>query len=542
MLKNFFFILLIFCVSCRQEKINAPVIDNGQISVLTQHNDNFRSGLNSHEQILNTSNVNSKDFGKLFVVPVDDQVYAQPLVVSNLMLGDSLTNVLYIATVNNTIYACDAQNGRVFWKKNFTQPGMRAVKNSDMVGACSGNYTDFTGNIGIAGTPVIDSVSQTMYFVTRSVANNNFIQQLHAIDILTGNERAGSPVEITASYKGSGEGSVNNVITFDPQKQNQRQALTLLNGVVYVSFSSHCDWGPYHGWILGYDAKTLQQQIVYNDTPEGSAGGIWESGMGLAADEEGNLYTAVGNGSVGYNGDPGNVTNRAESALKLVPAGNTLSVASFFTPSNYQSLEDEDLDYGSMGGFLIPNSTYFITGAKDGKIYLLNKDHMGGYSATSNNVQQSIDLGIKWSLRCQAAYYKGKSMEYVYVWSEKDMLRAFPFDRTSGMLDVSNQKNSSVPAITGRIGADMSVSSNCGLPGTGILWASYASSGDANQQTCPGILRAFDAEDVTKELWNNNADPKDQAGNFAKFSSPTIANGHVYLATFSKQVVVYGLK
>ena len=166
---------------------------------------------------------------------------------------------------------------------------------------------------------------------------------------------------------------------------------------------------------------------------------------------------------------------------------------------------------------------------------------MGGYSASSNNVQQSVDLGIKWSLRCQATYYKGRSMEYVYVWSEKDNLRAFPFNRSNGTLDVSSQKISSAPGPTGHNGAMLSVSSNGDLPGTGILWASYAS-GDANQLTKPGILRAFDAEDVTKELWNNQDDPNDVAGNYAKFSSPTIANGHVYLATFSNQVVVYGLK
>ena len=543
MIKNLIIFLILFSFSCRRKKIyEKPLPNNNYISVLTQHNDNFRSGLNNHETILTTSNVNSTQFGKLFSLPVDDQVYAQPLVVSNVNIADSFRNVLYLATVNNTVYAYDANGGQLYWKKNFTQPGMRPPKNTDMTGACSGNYQDFSGNMGIVGTPVIDSLSHTMYFVARNVANNNFVQYLHAINIITGADISGSPVKITAITYGSGDGNVNNVITFDGQKQNQRQALTLLNGIVYVSFSSHCDWGPYHGWILGYDSKTLQQKIVYNDTPDGSNGGLWESGMGIAADPDGSLYVVVGNGTVGMNGDPTNLVNRGESALKLVPYGNTLKVTSFFTPYNYQTLENNDLDYGAMGALLIPNSNYFLTGAKDGNLYLLNKDNMGGYSASSNNVQQTIDLGIQWSLRCQAAYYKGQSSEYVYVWSEKDNLRAFPFDRTTGQLDVSNQKTSSAPGPTGRNGAMLSVSSNGNLPGTGVLWASYASSGDANQQVRPGILRAFDAEDVTNELWNNNSNPNDAAGNYAKFCSPTIANGHVYLATFSNKVVVYGLK
>jgi len=542
MRKNLIFILLIFCLSCKEEKVFEAPVNNHNISVLMQHNDNYRSGLNNHEIKLTTSNVNSKQFGKLFSLPVDDQIYAQPLVVSNVNISNNYRNVVYISTVNNTVYAFDADSAQLYWKKNFTQPGMRPPKNTDMTGACSGNYQDFSGNIGIVGTPVIDSLSHTMYFVARSVSNNNFVQYIHAINIITGSEMAGSPVQITATYKGGGAGNVNNILTFDGQRQNQRQALSLVNGIVYVTFASHCDWEPYHGWILGYDSKTLQQKIVYNVTPEGTDGGIWESGMGMAADKEGNLYVVVGNGTVGLNGDPTNLINRGESALKLAPSGNTLQILSYFTPSNYQFLEHYDLDYGGMGALLIPNSDYFFTGCKDGNLYLLNKDNMGGYSTTSNNVQQSIDLGIKWSLRCQPAYYNGKSVEYIYVWSERDNLRAFPFDRTSGKFNISNQKVSSASGPSGFNGAMLSVSSNSDLPGTGILWASYASSGNANQQTRPGILRAFDAEDVTKELWNNSQNQNDATGDYAKFCSPTIANGHVYLATFSGQLVVYGLK
>ncbi|HEY5369304.1 MAG TPA: hypothetical protein VIJ75_09955 [Hanamia sp.] len=537
--------IVLFSISCNKKSTpdqNKNAETAQYVWVSTQHNDNTRSGYNDLETILTTANVNSRQFGKLFSMDVDDQVYAQPLVAGGITISNGRHNVAYIATVNNSVYAYDADNGQLYWQKNFTASGMRPPKNTDMTGACGGNYNDFSGNIGIVGTPVINSVTQIIYFVARSTDGTNYVQYLHALNIQTGNEMFGSPVKITATYNGNGSGSINNIISFNPQKQNQRQPLTLLNGIVYITFSSHCDWGPYHGWILGYNASTLHQQIVYNDTPNGYAGGIWESGSGLAADNNGNLYGVVGNGSVGYNNDPKNLINRGESALKLTPTSTSLKVNSYFTPSNYQHLETYDLDYGSMGAFLIPNSNYYFTGGKDGAIYLLNKDNMGGFSTSANNVQQSIMLDKLPALHCQPSYYKGLSGEFVFLWSENNQLRAFPFIRNTNLLDVANVITSSVSGPSGQSGAILSVSSNGTKDGTGILWASYASSGDANQAVRPGILRAFDASNIRKELWNNNQNANDNPGNYAKFSSPTIANGHVYLATFSNQVVVYGLK
>ena len=511
------------------------------VSVLTQHNDNTRAGWNDNETALTTSNVNVQQFGEVFTLTVDDQVYAQPLVAGNVNIGGSNHNIVLVATVNNTVYAYDGDNGTLYWQKNFTAPGMRPPRNTDMTGACNGSYTDFSGNIGIVGTPVIDAGTRTMYFVARSITGSASVQYLHAVNIVDGNEIAGSPTKITATSAGNGDGSVNGVITFDALRANQRQGLTLLNGVVYVTFSSHCDWGPYHGWILGYDVSTLQQRIVYNDTPNGDAGGMWESGTGMAADAGGNLYVVTGNGAVGYAGDPTNPINRGSSALKLTVTGSTLRVASYFTPYNYNFLNSQDLDYGGMGALLIPNSAYFLTGGKDGNLYLLNKDAMGGFQSSSNQVQQVVPLGSNANMHCQAAYYKGSAKEFVYVWSENDPLRAIEFNRTSNLL--GTQAVSTAAGPTGQSGAVLSVSSNGSLAGTGILWASYASSGDAEHDVSPGILRAFDANDVRRELWNNQLNPtRDAAGNYAKFSSPTIANGHVYLPTFSNKVVVYGLQ
>jgi hypothetical protein len=538
---SFVFLLL---VTCRDS--SAPATGTKQnpqsASVLTQHNDNSRAGWNDNETALTTANVNGQQFGEVFTLPVDDQVYAQPLVVGHVNIGGSDHNFVLIATVNNTLYAYDGDDGTLYWQKSFTAPGMRPPQHGDMTGACSGSYTDFSGNIGIVGTPVIDAGTGTMYFVARSTTGSTFVQFLHAVNIVDGSEMPGSPTRITATSSGNGDGSVNGVISFDAQRQNQRQGLTLLNGVVYVTFSSHCDWGPYHGWILGYDAATLGQRILYNATPNGYAAGMWESGTGMAADAAGNLYVVTGNGTVGDNGDPTSLTNRGESALKLTQSGSTLRVVSYFTPYNYQYLNDNDTDYGGMGAFLIPNSGYYLTGGKDGNLYLLNRDDMGGYLPSSNQVQQVVPLGSNANMHCQPAYYKGSSKEFIYVWSENDPLRAIPFDRASNLLSAQSQVVSSAAGPTGQSGAVLSVSSNGSQAGTGILWASYASSGDAEHTVSPGILRAFDANDVSRELWNNQQKPRDAGGNYAKFAAPTIANGHVYLPTFSNRVVVYGLQ
>src|SRR5256714_2919276 len=294
-------LLLLLLATCTETLTNNRPTNPQSVAVLTQHNDDTRSGWNDKETALTTNNVNVQQFGAVFTLRVDDQVYAQPLVVGHVSVGGGDRNVVYIATVNNTLYAYDGDDGTLYWQRGVTAPGMRPPSNTDMTGACGGSYQDFSGNIGIVGTPVIDAARGTMYFVARSTTGSTFVQYLHAVNIVDGNEIAGSPAAITATYSGNGDGSVNGVIAFDAQRQNQRQGLTLLNGLVYVTVSSHCDWGPYHGWILGYDAATLQQRVVYNATPNGYGGGMWESGTGMAADAAGEPYFVGGNGTGGGN-------------------------------------------------------------------------------------------------------------------------------------------------------------------------------------------------------------------------------------------------
>ncbi|MGF7080824.1 discoidin domain-containing protein [Mucilaginibacter sp. UYCu711] len=526
--------------------IFTPVVVSAQKDVLTQHNNLYRTGWYSSEKILNTKNVKQGSFGKIFSRAVDDQIYAQPLVKLNLSIpGKGKRNVVFVATVNNTVYAFDADSANrsiPYWKVNLTPRDSRPVKNSDMTEACAGNYRDFTGNIGIVGTPVIDPATNTIYLVSRNFNTiyRTYEQYIHALDITTGVARPNSPTLITARVSGLGSGSVRGKIYFDAQKENQRCGLLLLRGIVYVTWASHCDWTPYHGWILGYDKKSLTQKIVYNTTPQGYNGGIWMSGAAPAADEYGNLYVAVGNGSVGVGSDLSDVTNRSESAVKLKPQGSKLIVKTFFTPNNILELEETDLDFGVTEVMLVPGTTMAITACKDGKIYILNRNNMGGYHSDGNKPLQTINLGTNAHLRSSFTYYKGQNNQFVYSWSENGLLKAFPLDRTSQQLDLTKTISSGVQGPTGNSGAFLSISSNNSIDSTAVLWATYAADGDANQAVRSGILRAFSASDITKELWHSSSNEAN-GGNYAKFNCPTIINGKVYLATFSNKLNVYGL-
>lgn len=525
-----------------------------QVNVVMNHNDLKRTGWNSNETALTVDNVSSGNFGEIFSREVDDEVYAQPLVLSHISIGGGTHNIVIVATVNNSLYAFDADDSSVssaYWQVNLTydSANYRPIKNSDMTGACGGNYKDFSGNMGIVGTPVIDSSTNTLYVVSRSVTKTGtpvFVQYLHAIDISTGIERQGSPVYITATYPGNGGGTLNGTISFDQQKQNQRPGLLLSNGIVYIEWASHCDWGPYHGWIIGYDAVTLEQKYIYNVTPEGGSAGIWMSGQPPAVDENGNLFVTTGNGTTGYNSDPNDTLNRGNSLIKLSP---DLKPLDFFTPSNYQYLNANDRDFGCNGVLLIPGTHLSLSGSKDGGSYLVDNDHMGGMKTDNSNVLQRLNFG-DWGtvntrhLYGSPVYYKDEfNNEYIYGWAEGGLLKQIPFDRSKMLFDTLNSKIGITTLPAGYMpGGILALSSNGSQAGTGILWVSRVSNGNANQTVVPGMLQAFDASDVTHELWNSNWNSKrDSIGRFAKFVPPTIANGKVYMATFSNKLNVYGL-
>ena len=523
-------------------------------SVLTQRYSDHRIGWNDKETKLSSRNVDSASFGLLFSRTVDDQLYAQPLIMANLFIGGTNRNVVFVATVNNTVYAYDADDTShhfPLWEVNLTPFGARVIRNTDMTGACGGNYNDFTGNIGIVGTPVIDTFTKAIYMISRDIVNSTqqFEQYIHALDIYTGHEKPGSPQLITAAVRGSGDGNPNDTVYFDPQKANQRPALLLYNRTVYGAWASHCDWQNYHGWLIGFDDSTLTKKYVYNDSPDGYEGGFWQSGEGPSVDDSGYVYIISGNGSVGINGDLDNIRGRGESLLKLRPSGDTMETMDFFTPSNYQYLEDNDLDYGTDGTLIIPGTTLSVSGTKDGFLYVLNTDHLGKYSANDTGVVQQFYANAQnvfpRSVHGTPVYYKWSGVsdtECVYVWAATDTLKQLFFDRSAGRFDSSRTLRGNIRLSQGTPGAMLAASSNGKTAGTGVLWAYHPNSGDANQSLVPGRLDAYDARDVRRLLWSSQMNPaRDSIGIFAKFSHPVVANGKVYVGTFDGQLLVYGL-
>ncbi len=520
-----------------------------QVDVPTHRYDKTRIGWNAQETKLNTSNVTNSQFALLFKRQVDDQIYAQPLVIANLTINNRKQNVVYVATVNNTIYAFNADDSTTtapIWYASFTPIGSRVINVNDMFAG----YRDFTKNMGIVGTPVIDRAKFAMYFVSRhyNLNDNKFYQILHAIDIRTGLEMANSPTQISATYKGTGDGNVNGIITFDTKKQNQRSALLLHDGVIYVCWASHGDWGPYHGWVIGFDANTLQKKYVYNANPNGYDAGIWMSGGGPCVDAAGNIYLTTGNGSVGQNGNPNDPINRGESLLKLT-ATDSLRLTDFFTPSNYAFLEQYDLDYGVDAPMLIPNTNLNLSGSKEGKLYMTDNNNMGKCTpnddfvrqilyANNQNVPEKHIHGTPVYLK----YNSSQDNECVYVWAESDSITQFFFDRNTQRFDLTRTKKGNLKLDFGMPGSSLTASSNGTTDGTSIVWASHPTFGDANLVLRPGSLDAYDARDVKTLLWTSRTFPnRDSVGWFAKFNPPVVANGKVYLASFSNRLNVYGI-
>jgi uncharacterized repeat protein (TIGR03806 family) len=535
-------LLLLVCLitSCRTN-----------VAVLTEHNNLAHTGANLAERILNTNNVNTNTFGLLYTRPVDDQLYAQPLIAPKVKIpGKGVRNLVILATANNSVYAYDADDSSVtepYWTNSFNHaPNVIAPNREDMsaIGACGGDYHDFSGNCGIVGTPVIDPASGTIYLVARTREfGTNFVQRLHALDIRTGKDRPNSPVVITATYPGTGAGSVNGTITFDPVRQNQRAALVLVKGVVYISWSSFCDLGPYHGWIIGYDAKNLARVVVYNNTPDGGDGGIWMSGDGLSADADGNLYLSVGNGSVGVKGNPRDPVNRGESFLKLKRNGSKLDVVSWFTPFNYENLERGDVDLGSASLMLIPRTRLVFSGGKQGVGYLADRDHMGGlsYSNADTNILQTFRLSSD-QIHGGMVWWDSPAGSFGYMWPASTFLQQYKFNRATNRFELPAFAKSATSAPGGQPGGILAVSADGAKAGSGIVWAVHQMIGDANHTVQPGFFHAYDAQNIGHELWNSEQIPtRDHVASFAKFVPPTVANGKVYLATFSGQLNVYGL-
>ncbi|QQS48135.1 MAG: hypothetical protein IPM66_05680 [Acidobacteriota bacterium] len=505
------------------------------VNVLTHHNDNRRTGANLNETILNSTNVNSSQFGKLFSRDVDGYVYAQPLYVSGIEFPDGeIRNAVYVATERNSVYAFDADDAEAeapLWRVNLGTP----VPSTDI----AENYRDLIPEVGITSTPVIDPAGGTIYIVAKSrdLEGGTWHQRLHALDIATGEERAGSPVEITAVAAGMGAGSVDGVIRFDPLFSLNRPGLLLLNGVVYLAFGSHGGHGDYHGWLMGYDAGTLEQVAVFNTTPDGIGGSIWQSGQGPAVDDNGNIYVITGNGPFDVHRGG---RNYGDSVLKFSTA-NGLELVDSFTPRNADVLEELDIDLGSGGPVLLPGINRLIFTGKDTLFRVLDSENLGGFDPEIDRVVQQFQVSTRRMF--SAPVYRASPVygPVIYYWAGGDFLKVMKL--IDGRFLEFPLAQSNVENVRGISNASpLSLSADGSKPGTGIVWATASTEGDANRQTVPGVLRAIDADDVTRELWNSldNID-RDDVGNFAKFCPPTVANGKVYVATFSGKLHVYGL-
>jgi hypothetical protein len=511
------------------------------VAVLTHHNDLNRSGANLTETLLTTNNVNTNQFGKIFTRTVDDEIHTQPLIVTNVNVpGKGIFNLVIVATVTNSVYAFDADNASnsaPIWKTNFLSSGIVPPRNTDMNSfACNGNYRDFVGNMGIVGTPVIDPKTSTLYVVSRTKEPGpTYVQRLWALDVRTGTEARAPNGHVTIAFV--------NDTAFDGQIQNQRAALALVNGYVYITWSSHCDGGAYHGFVAAYNTTNFAlPPLTYNVTPGGNQAGIWMSDQAPPADAAGNIYLTTGNGD--FNG----ATQFGESFLKLSNTGATLSRVDWFTPYNWGTdLNAADLDLGSGGVLLIPGTSLLFSGGKAGRLYLVNAANMGhivAEGATSDtNVVQSWDIGSH-EIHGGPVWWDGPSASYAYIWAaSSDRLRQYTFSRALGKFNSTTPTaQSTTIGGVGTPGGLLSLSANGTNAGTGIIWASVNTSANAEHATVAGTLHAYDAQNVARELWHSDMFPsRDAVGYFAKFVAPTVANGKVYLATFSNRLNVYGL-
>jgi hypothetical protein len=495
-------------------------VSHGQ-NVLTQHNDLSRSGSNPNETILTTTNVTESTFGKLFSIAIDGFTYAQPLYYKGVTISGGTHNVLYVATAHDSVYAFDADSGTEYWHVSLGTPVPSSVINTQNI----------LVEVGIISTPVIDPTTGTIYVVAKTYTNSVQGFSLHALNISTGAEKFGGPVQISASIAGTGMQSSGGNIPFVASQENQRPALTLVNGVVYLAFASHEDYTPYHGWLLGYSASTLAQVRVFNVTPDSGQGAIWMGGQGAVVDSSNNLYVISGNSTQSTE----NATaDYGESFIKLAPgSGTSMTVSDYFKPNDYDNLNANDTDLGSGGAFAIPGTAYIAGGGKAGVIYVVNTANMGKLDTSKDQVVQEFQAenGI-WGA---PAFWN----DTMYIWGVNEPLKAYHFNGSTFSTTPTSESAYSTPS--GTTSGTVSVSSNGTASGSAIVWAT-APTADPDHATVGGNMYAYNATNLATLLWSTSSNAsRDGYGNYAKYVAPTVANGKVYVGTDSKQVVVYGL-
>jgi len=509
----------------------------GQVSVTTYHNDNYRSGLNANEGILTPSNVNEMHFGKRLVLPVAGYVYAQPLYVPGVNIEGTLRNVVYVATEHDQVYAFDANTGQQLWQKSFI--GTSAVKQVLTVASGDVGCPDIEPEIGISSTPVIDLTTNQIYVVakTKEIVNNvtTFYQRMHVLDLSTGAENLSHPyfaAPIAAKTRGTGIGSSGGYLTFDAKKQNQRSALTLSNGLIFVAWGSHCDLGGFHGYMMAFSKDSGRPSGVYLTTPNAYYGGIWMGGVGPAVDSANHIYVPTGNGY--FDANTGGV-DYGDSILRLSWAGVFPTVADYFTPWDEAMLNSNDADVASGGVLLLPDQPsaayphLLVQAGKEGTIDLVNRDNMGHFSPEGDTqIVQTLP-------HTMGGVFGGPAMwnNNLYFGSAHGPMKAFYYDPVAQQIQA--RYTSATPESFDFPGPTPSVSAN----GTSnaIVWIIQ----NDTYLTGDAILRAYDATNLASELYNSNLNPsRDRAGAAIKFTLPTIADGMVFVGA-QNEVDVYGL-
>ncbi|MGA7078093.1 MAG: Ig-like domain-containing protein, partial [Terriglobales bacterium] len=487
---------------------------SAQNDVLTHHNDIARTGQNLNETLLTPANVNINHFGKLFTQNVDGIVVGQPLYASNVLMGDGLVhNVVFVVTQNNTVYAFDADSNQApIWSVSLDDGGT-----PDPIGDFGCKGTGFT-EIGITSTPVIDAGKTTVYVVAKTLTGDVRAFNLHALDIQTGADILGGPTTIAGSYGSD---------TFDVLLQLQRPALLLdSNGLIYIGFGGNgCDVYDYNGWLFVYNSQTLQQQAVFETAPNGKKSSIWQGGAGPSVDEFGSIYVVTANGT--YDGPTGE-NDFGDSVLKIGWNGNALGIQDYFTPYNQQYLQENDLDLGSAGALILPDQPgmyphELVAGGKAGTLYLVNRDDLGEYNTTYDDVIQEIS-GFPFELTGDPSYWNGS----VYVAGDRDYIKQFLL--VNGTLVTPPLSQTSV-LFGGEGAASISITANGSS--NGVLWALEHSA---------HILYAFDPTNLANELYNSKQalHSRDTLGELIRFATPTVSKGKVYVGGKSA-LTVYGL-
>jgi hypothetical protein len=497
-----------------------------QVHVLSNRYDAAVTGANTRETILTPAKVNGAKFGKLHSYYVDGAVYAQPLYVPAFT-----RNLLYVATMNDKVYAFDADRpGPPIWLRTLTNE-MAGVTPVPITDITNSNDLNVVGNVGIMGTPVIDLATNAMFLVARTRDKGKYFQRLYKMDLMDGHDLV-PPVVIEASVRSSAKDAVEGTLRFDPKAGNQRPGLVLVNGNVVIAWASHEDIRPYHGWVMAYGAATLKQTGAICMTPNGADGGIWQSGRPPAVDSGGDIYFEVGNGSFDGQQDWGS------SLIRMSIQREGFLVEDHFTPHDYEALNAKDADLGSTGPTLVPGTRLLLAGSKKGTVYMLNKDKLGKLTTDDSGVIQSFENNGG-RILAGLAWWEGPNGSMLYLWTEADVLKAYRFD---------GRRFDTTPIAKGNVGSKgspggaLTVSSDGKNAGTGIVWATLTVSKSADHGNAAGVLRAYDAETL-KELWNSEQQPRrDRLGTLVKFVPPTVSNGKVYVPNYDNAVNVYGLR